>query len=705
MIGHTVSHYRIVEKLGAGGMGVVYKAEDTRLHRTVALKFLPQDALASDDARARFAREAQAAASLNHPHIAMIYEFDEAAGLAFIAMEHIDGQTLKAKIRERPLAVRDALTITIDLSEGMAKAHEKGIIHRDIKSENVMISSDSVVKIMDFGLAEITGRSRVTREGSTVGTLAYMSPEQLRGEPLDPRTDIWSAGVLLYEMLTGELPFKAEQDTGLMYLILNEHPPAPSALDRRIPPQVDAIVAKMLEKDRSMRYQNTTELLSALHAVRNEIEAAARSGRAKAIAVLPFENISPEKESDYFSDGLTEELIANLSRLRDVRVVSRTTSMQYKNTKKDIKTIGRELGVRYIVEGSVRRFHDDLRTTAQLIEVETDAQLWAETYKGKLADVFDIQEQVARQIVDALMVKLTPTERVVLAKRATLDPEAFDCNLRARDFLHRRTKHSVHFAIQLFQRATELDPRYAPAYAGLGLAYSILYQQFERKEAWVETAIESGLKALMYDSTLSEAHAALGLAYFNKGLLDDALAAAQKAIELDPGDFLGYWILGRLYVITDRDRDAVELFTKVLEINPDYYSASGDLSVAYERLGEKKKFAEHLQAALQFYPRYLSQHPDDARAHIFFSIELVKAGRVEEAKLEAARALELSPDDPLMLYNAACFYARTGEKDLALATLNNAVAAGFEFYEWIKRDTDLESIRNEPAYVALMKDK
>ena len=286
-----------------------------------------------------------------------------------------------------------------------------------------------------------------------------------------------------------------------------------------------------------------------------------------------------------------------------------------------------------------------------------------------------------------------------------MNPEAFDCNLRARDFLYRFTKNSVQFAIQLFQKATELDPRYAGAYAGLAEAYASLYQYFERKEAFLDKAIEASLKALMYDASLSEAYAALGLANFNKKALDEAMTAGQKAIELDPNNYVAYWILGRIYHTTDRDREAVDLFKKVIALNPNFYSAYGDLQIVYENLGEKEKWAETLQAALQIYPRYLLQHPDEARAHMFYATDLTKAGRIDQAKDEAAKALELSPSDPLMLYNAACFYARLGEKRLAVYTLKNAVTAGYENYEWIKRDTDLESIHNEPEYIELLKGK
>ncbi|HEY4711539.1 MAG TPA: protein kinase [Dehalococcoidia bacterium] len=705
MIGKTFSQYKILEKIGEGGMGVVFKAHDLKLNRLVALKFLPSHFAANSTEGQRFLQEAKAASALNHPNICVIHDIQYQEERQFIVMEFVDGVTLGQKIRGGPLKVNDSLTYAIQIAQALHEAHKNGIVHRDIKSHNIMINSKNQVKVLDFGLAKLNETNRLTLTSSTVGTAAYMSPEQVESKPMDQRTDIWSLGIVFYEMLTGELPFKAEHQSALFYLILNEHPPAPSALDRRIPHQIDSVVFKMLEKDCTQRYQTTKELLENLQEVKSEFDIAERTVKTKAIAVLPFDNISPDKESDYFSDGLTEELIASFSRLKDVRVVSRTTSMQYKGTKKDVKTIGRELGVRYIMEGSVRKFQDNLRITAQLIDVESDAQLWAETYKGQLADVFDMQEQVSKQIVDALMVKLTPTEKVVLTKRATLNAEAFDCNLRARNFLYHRTKKSVHAAVQLFQKAIELDPRYAAAYAGLGEACATLYQSFERKEPWLDRAIESSLKALMYDSSLSEAYAALALSYFNKKSLNEALTASQKAIELDPNNFTGYWILGRIYHSTDRDREAVEMFKKVVALNPEFYSAYGDLQMTYERLGEMDKYKETIQAALQVYPHYLLLHPDDARAHMYCAITLFQAGKPEDAKTTAAKAIELNPDDPLMLYNAACFYARLGEKRLAVESLKNSVAAGHEDYEWFKRDPDLDNIRNEPEYIELMKGK
>jgi TolB-like protein/Flp pilus assembly protein TadD len=506
-------------------------------------------------------------------------------------------------------------------------------------------------------------------------------------------------------MLTGELPFQAEHDAAWTYAIVNEQPQMPSERNNDIPPHLDSVVMKMLEKDRDLRFQNAHNVLMDLQRTQAEMEDSKTAEEEKAIAVLPFGNISPDEETDYFADGLAEELIINLSSLEHMRVVSRTTSIQYKGTKKDIKTIGRELNVRYVLEGSVRKFQDNLRISVQLIDVARDKQLWGETFKGKLADVFDIQEQVSKQIVDALMVKLTPKEKVVLTKRSTLNAEAFDHYLKGRDFLYRLTKNNVQFAIQLFEKAIELDPRYAAAYAGLGEAYATLHQYFEAQEMWLDKAIEASLKALMYDSTLSEAYAALGLAYFDKKEVDEAVTATKKAIELDSNNFIAYWILGRIYHTADRDREAIDLFRKVLEINPDFYSAVNDLLMAYERLGEKEKHAETLQAITQSFPRYLLKNPDDARARMYYGIHLATAGQKEKAKAEGEKALELNPNDSLMMYNAACLYARLGDARLAAKTLKDAVAAGQEDFEWIKRDPDLDGIRNEPEYIELMKGK
>jgi TolB-like protein len=620
-------------------------------------------------------------------------------------MEYVEGKSLRAVINEYRLSFDKIIDLMNQICEGLLQAHQAEIVHRDLKPENIIIGRDGRVRILDFGLAKLKGVSKITKETSTFGTIHYMSPEGIQGQEVDQRSDIWSLGVVLYELLTGEVPFKGDYEQAVTYAILNEDPRLIIHFRRDVPINLQQIVLKMLKKDCNDRFQNMKELLQGFRDILIDFQGKEDGKKGKNIAVLPFENISPEKENDYFSDGLTEELIVNLSRLKDMKIVSRTTSMQYKGTKKNIKTIGIELGTRYIIEGSVRKHQDNLRISVQLIDVESDTQLWSETYKGKLADVFDIQEHVSKQIVEALLLKLTVNEKVVLSKRATLNAEAFDLNLRGRDFLNQLSKNKVKIAIQLFEKATEIDPRYAAAYAGLGHSYALFYQLFERKPDLLDKSIELSLKALMYDAGLSEAYASLSLAYYNKDSLDEALEASQKAIELDPDNFIAYWMLGRIYRCMDRDRESVDLFKKVTILNPEFLTAYMDLRMVYEKLGEKKITDEILQNILTISPKYLLKYPDDARAHILYAIHLAIGGKINEAKTEAAKALELDPTDPLMQYNAACFYSRIGEKYLALESLKKSVVSGYEYYEWIKRDPDLNGIRNEPEYIKLMEGK
>ena len=705
MIGTTVSHYKIIEKLGEGGMGVVYKAEDTRLNRFAALKFLPNLG-ADEEEKMRFIQEARAASSIEHNNICTVYEIGETKeGNVFIALAYYDGITLKKKIQKETLTIPGAIDIVMQTAEGLAKAHEQGITHRDIKPANIMITNDGVVKILDFGLAKLNGQSGLTTIGTTLGTTAYMSPEQASGAVVDVRTDLWSLGAVFYEMLTGEIPFKAEHDNAVIYMIINEELMPPSSLDLKIPHKLDIFIAKMMAKDPAKRFQNVDELIKNLRILKEELDTTEKATKIKSIAVLPFDNISPDKENDYFGEGLTGELIANLSRLKDFKVISRTTSMQYKNTKKDIKTIGRELSARYIIEGNVRKFGDDLRITAQLIDVDSDTQLWAETYKGKLADVFDIQEKVSKQIVDALMVKLTPTEKIELTKRPTVNAEAFDYNLRARNYLYRYSKNYIQFAIQFFDKAISLDSRYAEAYAGLGEAYAVKYAYFERKDIWLEKAMELSLKAIMYDPSLSEAYAALSLVYFYKASYDEALTAVEKALELDSNNFFGYWILARVYHTVNRDKEAIEPLRKVLELNPNFYVAYSDLRMVYESMKDAEKFNEINQEGVKFFPNYLENNPDDSRARILYANFLLITGDVEKAKAEVTTALTLSPNDNVMLYNAACVYARINEKKLAIETLRTIILAGYEDFDWMKKDPDFENLKNEPEFLELIEGK
>ena len=436
-------------------------------------------------------------------------------------------------------------------------------------------------------------------------------------------------------------------------------------------------------------------------------KAAAATGEAAgepgALAVLPFDNISPDPEADYFSDGLTDELIARLSLVSEIELVSRWASMQFKGRRQDIRAIGNELGARYIVGGSVRRFQDSVRITVQLVDVETNRQLWGNTYKGKLDDIFDIQEQVAQQIVEALKLKLSFSEKVSLTKRQTVNAQAYDLYLRGQDYLYRLTKRSVEYAIQLFEKAIELDPRYAAAYAGCSSAYGQMYQWFSREEKYRAKAQELSFKALMYDSNLPEAYAAMGLSYFIWGKFDEAAASSRKAIELDPDDFIAYWTLGRIHFSSGEYDQSLALFRRVIDIKPGFYAAYADLAMSLEGLQRMEEAEVAANRLLELLPNYLLQNPDDARARIFFAATLAKMGRKEEAAREGTTALELSPGDPMMLYNCACLYARLGETDRAIAALEQAFALGYENFRWMEHDPDLDPLRDHPRFIALIK--
>ena len=704
LIGQTILHYKISDKLGEGGMGVVYKADDSKLKREVAIKFLPNVISKSKEEKTRFENEAQAAASLNHPNIATIHAIEEKDNQIFIVMEFINGPELKDKIEKGPIPLEESLHIIEQIANGLSAAHQKGIIHRDIKSSNIMLTQSGQVKIMDFGLAKVKGSSQITKIGTTIGTAAYMSPEQAQGVKVDNRADIWALGVIFYELLTGQQPFKGEFEQAVIYSILNIEPDLVSTIKPDIPLKLEQIVKKLLSKDVDLRYQDVTSFLNDLRDFKNK-KTDSKTDVEKTIAVLPFENISPDKETDYFADGLAEELIINLSRIKEVSVVARTTTMQYKGSKKDIKTIGRELGIRYIIEGSVRKFKDDLRISVQFIDVAKGTQLWGETYKGKLADIFDIQEKVSKEIVDALMLKLSPVEKVELSKRPTLNAEAFDCYLRGRNFLSNRTKSNLDFAILLFQKAVELDSRFAAAYAGLGEAYGTMYRDFDRQESWLDKALDVSLKALMYDPSLSEAYASMGLAYFGKDQLDEALTASKKAIELDPNNINAYWILSRIYHSTDRDKDAANALEKLIKVNPGFLAAYPDLQMYYERLNEKDNYDRIIKEILKVYPEYLNLHPEDAYRRMSYAVTLAISGDKEKAVNEGEKALELSPNDPVMMYYGACLYSRLMENGRAVELITAAVKNGYENYEWIKRDPDFENIRKEPGFLKLIQGK
>jgi serine/threonine protein kinase len=523
MIGKTVSHYRITRELGAGGMGVVYEAVDTKLDRTVALKFLPPESTRDPDAKARFVHEAKAASSLDHPNVCTVYEVDETGdGQLFLAMACYEGETLKDRIDRGPLSIADALDITRQVAEGLTEAHAREIVHRDIKSANIFITSDGLVKILDFGLAKLAGQTLLTKTGTTLGTAGYMSPELARGEATDQRTDLWCLGVVVYEMLTGCLPFRGDRHEAVTYQIIHEDPEPITAIRTGIPMELEWIVNKCMEKGASNRYQHVDEVLVDLRKVKAAPEAKSRKSPFKyaipasvvllaavlliifkpfpseitpdesngpvKLAVLPFVNLG-ESEDEYFADGITDEITSRLAIIAGLAVISRTSSRKYKDTDKGLREIGQELGVDYILEGTIRwdkrGEHEKVRITPQLINVSNDFHLWAENYEREIAEIFEVQADIASQIAEALDITLLASERQALEAKPTENLEAYQAYLRGVDYVNRPdfTKENFQLGIQMFERAVELDPEFALSYAALSTAHSGMHQfGYDRSE-------------------------------------------------------------------------------------------------------------------------------------------------------------------------------------------------------------------------------
>ncbi len=568
MIGRTISHYNILEKLGEGGMGVVYKARDTKLDRTVALKFLPKYLLCDNEAKIRFEHEAKAASSLNHPNITTIHEIDEFEGECFIAMEYVEGKSLKELLKEKTLSLKEVLEIAIQISEGLTIAHEKGIVHRDIKSDNIMLTSRGQIKIMDFGLAKLRGVSKITKTGSTLGTVAYMSPEQARGEEVDARTDIWSLGVVMYEMITDRLPFKSEYEQALVYSILHEEPQSVISLRADTPLQLERIIKRALEKDRTKRYQSIVEITPELKRVKAPGIQLPR--QEKSIVVLPFENLSPDPDQEYFSDGLTEEVISDLSNVRILRVISRSSAMTFKGTKRKIPEIARELDVQYVLEGSVRKAGNSLRITAQLIDAESDAHLWAEKYSGTLDDVFDIQEKVSRAIVDALKLRLTSEEQQRMSERPIDNVAAYECYLKANQDIWRFTEDALDRAVRYLQHALDIVGDNALLYSGMAYVYWQYVNIGAAQEDYIVKAEEFAQKALAIDPDSPQAHVVIGMlnmAFY--GNVREGIHQFRMALAVNPNDSDALKHLPILYIISvGKLHAAIPLMQRFKQVNP-----------------------------------------------------------------------------------------------------------------------------------------
>jgi serine/threonine protein kinase/Tfp pilus assembly protein PilF len=694
MIGKTISHYKILEKLGGGGMGVVYKAEDTKLKRLVALKFLPMDLTRDDEAKERFIHEAQAAAALDHPNICGIHEIGETEdGQLFIVMAYYEGETLKKKVSSEQLSVNSVIDSAIQIAQGLAKAHEHGITHRDIKPANVMITKDGMAKILDFGLAKLAGQSGLTKAGTTLGTAAYMSPEQAHGQDVDHRADIWAFGVVLYEMLTGQLPFKGEYEQAMIYSILNETPQSVTSLRANVPTELERIVNLCLAKKATDRYQQMTELLADLQALKQTLEygTSKRSlaGSApprrklvylygagvvvlalvvwyfllrpkttpidrKSIAVLPFNNLSGNQEDEYFSDGITEDILTQLSKIADLRVISRTSIMQYKGTKKSIREIGKALDVATILEGSVRRANNQVRIVAQLIDARNDEHLWAETYDKEFTQIFTIQSDVAEKIAAALEAKLSPAEKERIGSKPTTNLTAYEYYLRGRDYYYHYKKQDNESAIGLFQNALELDPHYAQAWAGLGDAYAQRYGRFYFPITWLDSAITASQKAIALDPNAAEGFKALGTAYVYKGLPRKGFAAFQQAVERNPNYYPAIANLGLNYLGTGALVEALRWQKRAVAINPAAINHYAYIGESYRRLDMPLLAGYYFKKAIELQPDY-------DETYFFLALLYLAQDRDEQAREQAEKMAVLFPDDIRMTEGAGQIHGLTGD--------------------------------------------
>ena len=779
MIGKTVSHYQIVEKLGEGGMGEVYLAEDLKLERNVAIKFLPQHLTNDKDNVERFEREAKAAAALNHPNIVTIYEIVEDDNQTFIVMEYVEGKTLRELInRNSQFPIPNYFKITEQICSGLQAAHQAEIVHRDIKPENILIDKNGRVKILDFGLAKLKGVSKLTKETSTLGTIHYMSPEQLQGKEVDHRSDIWSLGVVIYEMLTGHPPFKGDYEQAIVYSIINDELASVLNIKSELSFNLNQIIHKALKKNPQQRYQNINELKSDLDSwnLSNQsgydiketdqdkpkrIQKSIKIGLTifvfvivvgigymllnrfqettkviDSLAVLPLENLSGDPDQEYFSDGMTEALITELSRIKALKVISRTSVMQFKNSQKPLPEIARQLNVDAVVEGSVLKAGDKVRITAQLIEAASDKHLWAESYQRDLNEILSLQKEVAKTIAGQIKATLTPSEKNRLDEEQSINPLAHEAYLKGHYFYDQTSVESGWKAIEFFDQAIQIEPEFAPAYAGKALAYDLIvsFNAMTPGEGW-PLVREWAEKALNFDKTNSDAVLSIAdVKFIYEWDWMEAEKDYQRSIELNPNNAEAYTWYAAFLSAMGRTEEALPLSQKSIELAPlsvgpyytgIYISVETGLFEQAEVLMKKVKelFPRHpvsygieggiciargqYQEALKLYQLQLTTElspgmKDLARTRIAYALARIGNKKASREMLESL--INKSPDHYISSLRIALVYLALGEKDQTFSWLDRAYLERCDDLPiQIKTSFLFDEIRPDPRFQDLLR--